>query len=131
MSVGKFLEHMKGLTPPGDNEDPRPWRLNVFWSILVIGTLLTGHLLAVHGYLESLGISATANASELNTLNVRSKAILYAIYSPQIRAKVRERCDAESATATERVNVELDRLKNEFKAAAGEKFTPLPTCAEV
>lgn len=130
-AIDRIAAAARGIVPPGHDEDPRAWRLNVFWSLLIIGALLIGHLAAVHGYLEGLGISRTANASELALLDVRSKSILKAIYSPQIRAKVRERCDAETPTAVERVNVELDRLKNEFEAAAGEPFKPMPTCGEV
>ena len=130
-AIDRIADDDRGIVPPGHDEDPRAWRLNVFWSLLIIGGLLIGHLAAVHGYLEGLGISRTANASEVALLDTRSKAILKAIYSPQIRAKVRERCDADTPAGRERVNVELDRLKNEFEMAAGEPFLPMPTCSEV
>ncbi len=129
--ISKIVAAARGITPPSHDEDPTAWRMNVFWSLLIIGGLLLAHLAAVHGYLEGLGISRVANASEVALLDARSKAILKAIASPQIRAKVRERCDATTPAAKERVNVELDRLKREYLLAAGEPFAPMPTCGEV
>ena len=130
-AIDRIAAAARGIVPPNHDEDPRAWRLNVFWSLLIIGGLLIGHLAAVHGYLEGMGISRTANASELALLDVRSKSILRAIYSPQIRAKVRQRCDADTPAGRERVNVELHRLLDAFELAAGEEFKPMPTCGEV
>ncbi len=131
MSFSKLFDFAKGLTPPADGEDCRPWRVNVFWTLMILLVLVTGHIMSVHGYLSPIGISGHAQASELAVIADRGKSILYAIYSPQIRAKVRERCDASTPAEREEVNVELDRLMKEFKQAAREEFRPMPSCGEV
>ncbi len=121
----------RGITPPQDGDDPRAWRLNVFWSLLIIGLLLFAHLAAAYGLLERFGVSGVASAAQVQTLEKGNKAILYAIYAPQFRAKIRERCDATTHVERERINVELDRMKAVYKEAAGEEFSPMPTCDQV
>ena len=130
-SLERVVAAARGLIPPAKDEDPRPWRINVFLSLLVIGLVLGFHIASSSGWLSGIGISAVANASELRAVDERTKAILKAIYSPQVRAKIRARCDTNDATEKERINTELDRLLNEYKAGAGEAYRPMPTCAEV
>lgn len=129
--LGKVGAHLRGLVPPDKDQDPRCWRINVFWALLILIVVLTFHLASANGYLGRLGIPAVANADELQKVDDGNKAILKAIYSPQIRAKIRERCDTGDAAARERINKELDRLLNEYKLGAGKDFQPMPTCAEV
>jgi len=130
MSNG-FFEFVRSLVPPDKDEDPRPWRRSVFWALLSIIVVLTFHLVSVKGYLSSIGISPVASAAEVQIIDQRSKSILYAIYSPQVRAKIRERCDTQDRHEREVINMELDRLLKEYRDAAGERFDPMPTCAQV
>ena len=105
--------------------------MNVFWALLTVIVVLVFHLAAIGGYLEGLGISRVASAAELMVIDERGKSILYAIYSPQVRAKVRERCDTNDRHERETINKELDRLLKEYLLAAGKRFDPMPTCDAV
>ena len=132
--MGKFdriVEAARGIMPPDKDEDPRPWRVNVFWSLLVIIVVLTFHLASASGYLERIGISGVANATEVQQNGKTARAILRRMALPEIRAKVRERCHAESAADRERINRDLDRILEQFKTDTGEDFGDLPTCADV
>ena len=129
--MNSFLEIVRSLLPPDKDEDPRPWRRSVFWALLLIIAVLTFHLASVKGYLSSIGISPVASAAEVHIIDQRSKAILYAIYSPQVRAKIRQRCDTNDREEREQINTELDRLLKEYRDAAGERFDPMPTCGQV
>lgn len=129
--IDKIPGAMRALLPPAKDADPTSWRVTVFVSIVVLGFMVVTHQLASYGYLESIGISRVANASELNQVDERTKAILRAIYSPQVRGKVRERCDTNDPREREKINKELDRILNEYKDGSGEDFRPIPKCGEV
>ena len=129
--IKEIKDGIRSLVPPANGEDPRPWRINVFVTLLVLIAVLAFHLASVNGYLSGLGIPAVAKADELEKVTEGNHAILKAIYSPQIRAKIRARCDTSDADTRERINKELDRLLNEYKLGAGKDFTPMPTCTEV
>ena len=130
-TIGRAAAAARAILPPNGDEDPRPWRINVFFSLLCIWSILGFHIASTSGWLIALGISGVANAGELAAVDTRTKAILYAIYSPQVRAKVRARCDTTDAAEVEKINTELDRLLNAYKAGADEDYKPIPTCAEV
>ncbi len=129
--IQKIIDAAKAITPPTDDKDSQAWRWNVFWMLLILSITLGSHLGAAHGLLQPLGIQPFASAEEIKIIDERSKAILRAIYSPQIRAKVRKRCDTNAAGEREQINKELDRILAEYKAAAGEPFRPIPHCSEV
>lgn len=122
---------LKFLWPPTKDEDPTVWRRGVFLMLSGTILILALHLMAAKGILEPLGVSAIATKAEVVQVVEKQNAILYAIYAPQVRAKIRERCEADTAQEREKVNQELDRLLRDYKEAAGEKFTPIPSCDEV
>lgn len=119
------------LTPPGEDQDATTWRWAVFVSIIVLACVIGVHLAAANGMLARFGISGIAYASDVDSINQRSVSILYAIYSPQVRAKVRQRCDTNDAAARERINTELSRILREYEHAAGQPFGVMPRCDEV
>ncbi len=127
----EIKDGIRALVPPANGADPRAWRLNVFLALVMIITVLAFHLLSTSGTLGFMGIEGVARAGEVQIIDARSKAILKAIYSPQIRAKIRERCDTNDAHLRERINTELDRLLGEYRSAAGEPFGVMPNCSQV
>lgn len=137
LDVTKFdrlVQAARGIMPPDKDDDPehvRCWRVNVFWSLLIIMVVLGFHLSATSGMLEPLGISGVANASEVQQNGKTARAILRRMALPEIRAKVRERCHADTAPKRESINRDLDRILEQFKTDTGEDFGDLPTCAEV
>lgn len=121
--------------PPEKDEDPRLWRINVFFSLLIIGSVLAFHIASSSGLLSVIGISGVANASEVQQNGKTARAILKRMALPEIRAKVSARCKAQTAPdreqRIERINRDLDRIIEQFKTDTGEDFGKLPTCAEV
>ncbi len=127
----EIKDGIRALVPPANGVDPRAWRLNVFLAIVMIITVLGFHILSSSGTLGFMGIQGVARADDVRRIDDRGKSILFAIYAPQIRAKIRARCDTNDAHLRERINTELDRLLKEYKAAAGEAFGPMPNCSQV
>ncbi len=117
--------------PPDKDEDPRAWRVNVFFSLLVIGSVLGFHIAASSGALGVIGISGVANASEVQQNGKVGRAILRRLALPEIRAKVSLRCKATTAADRERINRDIDRILEQFKTDTGEDFGGLPNCSEV
>lgn len=132
------IRAVQGLWPPKDGEDPEPWRRNVFLMIIGIAAVLSYHLLAAGGWLSFLGVDDVASSGQveivkeqIKEVDEKTNSVLYAIYAPQIRAKVRERCLTEDGGERERINKEIDRIKKEYKDATGADFEPMPGCDEV
>ena len=130
-AIERVLKAARGIIPPEADEDPRPWRINVFLSLLVIALVLGFHIASSGGWLSGIGISGVANATEVKQNGKTARAILRRLALPEIRAKVRERCHAETALERETINRDLDRILEQFKTDTGEDFGDLPTCAEV
>lgn len=120
-----------GVWPPEDGADPTPWRRSTF--VLIWGTIATLaiHIAGVRGYLEFMGVKRTATVADVETIDSRTKSILYAIYAPQVRGLVRERCDTTDRRERERINSVLDRVLRDYKEASGADFAPMPSCQEV
>ncbi len=121
----------RGLVPPGPDEDPHQWRISVFFSLVIIGSVLAFHIAASGGWLSPMGISGVANASEVKQNGKISRAILRRLATPEIRSKVWQRCNAETAEDRERINRDLDRILEQFETDTGEAFGELPACSEV
>ncbi len=133
-AIDKIVAAARGITPHEHDappEEQRRWRFNVFWALLLIMVLLGFHLAAAGGALEFAGISAVANASEVRQNGKTARAILRRLALPEIRAKIRQRCRAETAADRERINRDLDRILEQFKTDTGSDFGALPTCSEV
>ncbi len=129
--LDRVMAAARGILPPDKDEDPRCWRINVFWGLLITMVVLAFHVASAGGYLEQIGISGVANASEVQQNGKTSRAILRRMALPEIRAKVRARCQAQTALERERINRDIDRILDQFKTDTGEDFGILPTCAEV
>ena len=119
------------LWPPKEGEDATNWRWGVFGAIMLVTLVLTVHIVSVKGYLSVFGISGVAYASDVEEINMKTSAILYGLYAPQVRAKVRERCDTEDAVEREKINQVIDSIKREYRRLSGVEFYPMPTCGEV
>ncbi len=130
-SLDRIVAAARGLVPPRKDEDPHQWRINVFLSLLVIGAVLAFHIAAVSGLLEPIGVSGVAYAGEVERNGKTARAILRRMALPEIRAKVRLLCLAETAQEKERINRDLDRILEQFETDTGEAFSELPTCAQV
>ena len=130
--VNTIYKFFSSLWPPGRDEDPTPWRKVVFFS-LALGTLVVyGHIAASGGYLEDyVGIKGYASSEQVEVVSNQTHAILYAIYAPQIREKVRARCEVHLASEREKINRELDRILQDYEEATGSRFSPMPNCGEV
>lgn len=132
--IDRIVNAARAITPPEHDADPkehRAWRLNVFWTLLALILVTSFHLAAAGGWLETVGISGVANASEVKQNGKTSRAILRRLALPEIRAKVRHRCRAETDVDRDRIARDLDRLLEQFKTDTGEDFGKLPTCADV
>ena len=129
--LARVVSAARGLVPPGPDEDPHAWRVNVFLSLLVIGLVLAFHIAASGGWLTAIGVSGVANASEVQQNGKTARAILRRLALPEIRAKILERCHAETAEDREIINRDIDRIIEQFKTDTGEDFGKLPSCAEV
>lgn len=130
--IDQIISHLRSLVPPSSNGDKRlrAWRINVCLSLFVIGTVLAFHIAASKGALAYMGIPAVSRADELQQVNQTVRAILKAIYLPQIRAKIRQRCDTPYPQDREKLNREIDYLLAEYKRGNGTEFLT-PGCDEV
>lgn len=117
--------------PPEGEEDVRSWQRSVsIMQWILIGTL-SFHLLSTNGVFEPVGISPVASERDVQIIKSQNLHVLYAIYAPQVRALVRQRCDHPSPEMRERINVNLDRVLREYRDATGVPFSPMPSCSEV
>jgi len=121
----------RALGIPAKNEDPQPWRLKMFLAVMALSILFGLHFAAAKGFLGFIGIDGVAYAGEMRNVQDTHKAILRAIYAPQIRLHIRERCETTVANEREKINKDLDRLLAEYREATGEAFKPIPRCDEV
>lgn len=156
-----IFQCLKYLSPPRNGDDPYCWRLSVFWALLIIAIICVGGMLAMHGALAWVGIDTrVAWTNELNEriesslapmqqqmdglknqiteIQSTSSAILRAQYLPQIREKVRQRCDTRlienprlQAIERSKINRDIDRIRAEYKILADEPLDHYPTCDEV
>lgn len=145
-----FMIGIKALTPPKhvEGRDIRDthWRWAVFVMIVFTAFILSLHIAMVKGFFEPFGYSAVAYSAEVRVMldeelkpvreqldasDRKSNSILFAIYAPQIRQKVRERCDTTSADLREKINRELNFILREYEELAGKPFLPMPRCGEV
>jgi len=122
--------------------------------MIIFLTIIIGlHLAWSWGHLAAMGFVGPAYADEqqkilaevdrkidekikplqdkMDSTERTSKAILRAIYLPQVRAKVAERCASDSTAEKQAINTELDRIKAEYESLSGEEFGREPTCEQV
>lgn len=118
------------IWPPDHDEDPRHWRRAVFVMLITLMALISFHITAAKGFLTGIGIHGFASSQVVEEISEKQNSVLYAIYAPQIRAKIAERCRA-STEQKEHINQELDLLLREYKRATGKDFSPIPRCDEV
>lgn len=127
----KFLSKVfVSLWPPAAEKEPAAWRWAVFFALILVGSALGLHLAAAKGFLSPLGISAVADERTVNQIIVRQGSILYAIYAPQIRILVRQRCFASSVEEKENASRQIDLIARDYLRSTGRTF-PLPRCSEV
>lgn len=142
-----FVDIFTGwLRPPKPSEDPTPWRQSVFTTLSLLLVYSACHALWSFGLMTSYGYAGPITEEQVddkiaaavkplqdkvNSTDQTSKAILKALYLPQVRAKVRERCDTTDAQKRANINRELDRIREEYKNLAGHEFGPNPRCDEV
>lgn len=132
--IEKLFTAARSIMPPDYDADGRMlqrWRKNVFWTLLILMLALAFHLAAAKGLLEPIGVSGVAQASEVRQNGKTARAILRRLALPEIRRKVRQRCEATTAADRERINRELDRILEQFQNDTGQPFGDLPTCGEV
>jgi len=129
--TGSLKSLFSALWPPGHEEDPTQWRRLVFVTLTTMVFVMGLHLAAAKGFLEPYGLSGFASTAQVKEVENKTDSILYAIYAPQIRATIRERCDTSDPREREQINKRLDRILREYEAATGERFQPIPRCDEV
>lgn len=127
----KFAKWFMPPTLEGEDEGLRNWRWKVFILHIVLFALISVHLSAAKGFLAPVGIHGVASTQDVEDLKKSNESILYGIYAPQIRAKIRERCSTNSAAEREEINKELDRILRDYREATGKSFSPMPSCDEV
>lgn len=142
-----FADILTGwLRPPKPSDDPTPWRQSVFTALSLLLLYSACHALWSLGLMASYGYAGPVTETQVdskiaaaikplqdkvNSTDQTSKAILRALYLPQVRAKVRERCDTTDAQKRANINRELDRIREEYKNLSGHEFGPDPRCDEV
>lgn len=136
------------LPPPRNGDDPYPWRQMVGLTLaalvlccfamyaLAFGTLerlfgFPARLAWAHEVDDRIEKTILPIERKLDAVQATNHAILRAIYIPQIRARVRERCDIPDRAQRDRINAELDRIRNEYRLLSGERLNVSPTCEEV
>lgn len=125
-----LFKAFKSIWPPEKEEDNYAWRRAMFLTTSTIGVVLTFHILSSLSFLQPFGIYGFATTQSVKEVESSVHAVLYAVYAPQIRSKVRERCEATSADEREEVNKDLDRLLRDYEQATKKEFD-LPRCEEV
>lgn len=140
------MDGAKQLRPPDHGTDPHHWRWVVFWCLVLIIPLTLTHIATATFGAEWFGIARYARADEVDEKIAKAitpietkisgtqrtmDSILKAIYLPQVRQKVRERCDTKDARERQKINVELDRIKTEYRTLSGNDFGTVPSCNEV
>lgn len=142
------------ISPPQNGTDPYSWRLAVFWTLLLLLVVCVGGMFVMHGALAYVGVDTRiawtsevdgkimravepmqkqmgTMQKQMGKMEATGKSILRALYLPQIRQKVRERCDTLDPYQRSRINIELDRIHAEYRTLAGEPFGENPDCSEV
>lgn len=132
------------IIPPDDEKKVYQWRRRMAAIIGILLIVMIGVLVVMIGALQRMGGPAMATEesvtaqltpvlTKLVNIDVRTVDILRQLYRPQMRSKVRERCDTKDQAVRERINFEIDLLQKAFKKAAGESVDPLvePTCDKV
>jgi len=135
------------LLPPRRGADPYKWRMAVLVTLATLVLVVGASLLVMHGGLAWAGsdnrVAWTAEVdskivtaiapiqAQLQRTEHTGNAILRALYLPQVRDKVRQRCDEDSASDRARINVELDRIRAEYATLAGTSLGVEPRCDEV
>ena len=144
---------LRALYPPQRDDDPYPWRVGVFLWLVVLLILAGGGIAADLGGLSRFGLHSVVRANEVDAkisnavgsmeqkideigrkadnADRTSQSILKALYLPQIRAKIRERCDTSDGMERAVINKELDRINDEYTRLSGESLGIAPRCDEV
>ena len=142
---------VSSLRPPKPGDDVEAWRRSVFGALVLILVYSAFHAIWALGWMATIGYAGPYADIEqirkdvdrkietaikplqekIDSTYTTSNAILRALYLPQIRAKVRERCDTAEADKRAAINQELDRIKEEYKHFAGAEFGPDPRCDQV
>ena len=130
--VDRVLSAGRALKPPKHGDDPTYWRWAMILALTATILTLSFHITASKGYLEEYGVSGFPSEEQFVSVDTKVNAVLEAIYGPQIRDAVRERCNAPSGSPErERAIQELERLLDAFRAAAGYAFPRTYNCGNV
>lgn len=143
----------RSINVPAPDVDPTSWRKAVRAMIILLAAVVGMHLAWSWGHLAALGFVGPAYADEqerilkqvdtkidekikplqdkIDSTERTSKAILLAIYLPQVRSKVAERCASDDTQEKQEINRELDRIKAEYESLSGEPFGREPSCEQV
>lgn len=119
------------LWPPKADADPTTWRFAMFFAHLGVLAVLTFHIAASAGILSRFGISGYATDKEVEQLDRKQDAILFALYAPQVRTLIRDRCETSDRYEREEINQRLVIILREYYELTGTNFSPIPTCNEV
>ena len=134
MSVEDLADAARTLMPPGFNPSKRlKYDLAVSGAILGIGLLSALHVAISCGFLNIIGMSGFALASEVNAQQQTLTAVLLNQINHDIKDSKRQICMAQQAhneLALRAASDELQRAKGEYQAVT-KTWPQVQSCDEL